>query len=191
MASSAEDAEIVGYAFETTDFEPQEIGYSAPIEVLVGIDLEGELAGIEILFYRESYKSIRGDFLNSERFPNQFAGKSVADGFRVGRDIDGVSRATISSWAVSRGIRNSAREVASAYLGEAAIFCQCERRRSGFIAACATLLGGANRRWAGKALACVARRWLADRVDCCVYGQRETRRNACRERRLFTRGTRG
>ena len=121
-ASSAEDAEIVGYAFETTDFEPQEIGYSAPIEVLVGIDLEGELAGIEILFYRESYKSIRGDFLNSERFPNQFAGKSVADGFRVGRDIDGVSRATISSWAVSRGIRNSAREVASAYLGEAAIF---------------------------------------------------------------------
>jgi len=121
-ASNAEDAEIVGYAFETTDFEPQEIGYSAPIEVLVGIDLEGELAGIEILFYRESYKSIRGDFLNSERFPNQFAGKSVADGFRVGRDIDGVSRATISSWAVSRGIRNSAREVASAYLGEAAIF---------------------------------------------------------------------
>ena len=121
-ASNAEDAEIVGYAFETTDFEPQEIGYSAPIEVLVGIDLEGELAGIEILFYRGSYKSSRGDFLNSERFPNQFAGKSVADGFRVGRDIDGVSRATISSWAVSRGIRNSAREVASAYLGEAAIF---------------------------------------------------------------------
>ncbi len=120
--SEAKDAEIVGYAFETTDFEPQEIGYSAPIEVLVGVDLAGELTGIEILFYRESYKSIRGDFLNSERFPNQFDGKSVADGFRVGRDIDGVSRATISSWAVSRGIRNSAREVARAYLGEAAVF---------------------------------------------------------------------
>ena len=120
--SEAQDAEIVGYAFETTDFEPQEVGYSAPIEVLVGVDLAGELTGIEILFYRESYKSIRGDFLNSERFPNQFDGKSVADGFRVGRDIDGVSRATISSWAVSRGIRNSAREVARAYLGEAAVF---------------------------------------------------------------------
>ena len=90
--------------------------------MLVGVDLAGELTGIEILYYRESYKSIRGDFLNSERFPNQFDGKSVADGFRVGRDIDGVSRATISSWAVSRGIRNSAREVARAYLGEAAVF---------------------------------------------------------------------
>ena len=120
--SGEEDAEVVGYAFETTDFDPQEIGYSAPIEVLVGIDLKGELTGIEILFYRESYKSIRGDFLNTERFPNQFDGKSVAEGFRVGRDIDGVSRATISSWAVSRGIRNSAREVARGYLGEAAIF---------------------------------------------------------------------
>ena len=77
---------------------------------------------LKFFFIVNRYKSIRGDFLNSERFPNQFAGKSVADGFRVGRDIDGVSRATISSWAVSRGIRNSAREVASAYLGEAAIF---------------------------------------------------------------------
>ncbi len=77
---------------------------------------------LKFFFIVNRIKSIRGDFLNSERFPNQFAGKSVADGFRVGRDIDGVSRATISSWAVSRGIRNSAREVASAYLGEAAIF---------------------------------------------------------------------
>ncbi len=115
-------APVVGYVFETRDFEPQEVGYSAPIESLVGIDTEGELTGLEILYYRESYKSIRGDFLNTERFPNQFEGKSVAEGFRVGRDVDGVSRATISSWAVARGVRNAAREVAQAYLSEAAIF---------------------------------------------------------------------
>jgi hypothetical protein len=88
----------------------------------VGIDAQGNLSGLEILYYRESYKSIRGDFLNTERFPNQFEGKSVAEGFRVGRDVDGVSRATISSWAVARGVRNAAREVAQAYLSEAAIF---------------------------------------------------------------------
>lgn len=116
------DAPIVGYVFETRDFEPQEVGYSAPIESLVGIDAQGNLSGLEILYYRESYKSIRGDFLNTERFPNQFEGKSVAEGFRVGRDVDGVSRATISSWAVARGVRNAAREVAQAYLSEAAIF---------------------------------------------------------------------
>ena len=120
-AFGADDA-VVAYVFETTDFEPQEIGYSAPIEVAVGMDREGTITGIEILYYSESYKSIRGDFLNSERFPNQFDGKSVAEGFRVGRDVDGVSRATISSWAASRGIRNAARAVAQAYLSDAAIF---------------------------------------------------------------------
>jgi NAD-dependent dihydropyrimidine dehydrogenase PreA subunit len=109
---------LIGYLFETPDLPPEEVGYSAPIEVLVGMDLNGTLTGIEILYYRESYKSIRGDFLNTERFPNQFEDKSLSEGFRVGRDIDGVSRATITSWAVSRGVRNAARRVARAYLAD-------------------------------------------------------------------------
>ncbi|MCI5106680.1 MAG: 4Fe-4S binding protein [Pseudomonadales bacterium] len=112
------EPELIGYLFETPDLPPEEVGYSAPIEVLVGLDLQGSITGIEILYYRESYKSIRGDFLNTEGFPNQFADKTVGDGFRVGRDIDGVSRATITSWAVSRGVRNAARRVTRAYLAD-------------------------------------------------------------------------
>ncbi len=115
-AEAGSDPELIGYLFETPDYPPEEIGYSAPIEVLVGMDLKGTLSGIKVLFYRESYKSIRGDFINTERFPFQFKGMSVSDGFRVGRDLDGVSRATITSWATSRGIRNAARQVARAYL---------------------------------------------------------------------------
>ena len=114
--AAAAEPELIGYLFETPDLPPEEIGYSAPIDVLVGVDLNGTLTGIKILYYRESYKSIRGDFLATERFPNQFEAKNVADGFRVGRDVDGVSRATISSWAVARGIRNAARRVARVYL---------------------------------------------------------------------------
>ena len=114
--ADAAEPELIGYLFETPDLPPEEIGYSAPIDVLVGIDLNGTLTGIKILYYRESYKSIRGDFLATEQFPNQFETKNVADGFRVGRDVDGVSRATISSWAVARGIRNAARRVARVYL---------------------------------------------------------------------------
>lgn len=115
-SESGGEPQLIGYLFETPDYPPEEIGYSAPIEVLVGMDLEGTLTGIKVLYYRESYKSIRGDFINTERFPNQFEGMSVADGFRVGRDVDGVSRATITSWATSRGIRNAARRVAQNYL---------------------------------------------------------------------------
>jgi NosR/NirI family nitrous oxide reductase transcriptional regulator len=110
------EEELIGYLFVTPDLPPEEIGYSAPIEVLVGMDMTGTLTGIEVLYYRESYKSIRGDFLATERFPYQFEDKNIVDDFRVGRDIDGVSRATITSWAVSRGIRNAARRVAEVYL---------------------------------------------------------------------------
>ena len=112
------ELETIGYLFETPDMPPEEIGYSAPVDILVGMDLRGTITGLKILHYIESYKSIRGDFINSEYFPNQFEDKNIVEGFRIGRDVDGISRATITSWAVSRGIRNAARRVAEAYLSD-------------------------------------------------------------------------
>jgi NosR/NirI family nitrous oxide reductase transcriptional regulator len=116
--NEAGEQALVGYLFETPDVPPEEMGYSSTVHSLVAMDLEGTVTGIEIIQYREAYRSIRGDFLNSERFPNQFFNKHLTEEFRVGRDIDGVSRATISSWAVSRGIRNAARRVAQAYMSD-------------------------------------------------------------------------
>ncbi len=116
--NAAGEQELAGYLFETPDVPPEEMGYSSTVHSLVAMDLEGTVTGIEIIQYREAYRSIRGDFLNSERFPNQFFNKHLSEEFRVGRDIDGVSRATISSWAVSRGIRNAARRVAQAYMSD-------------------------------------------------------------------------
>ncbi len=116
--AGASEPELLGYAFLTRDLPPEEIGYSAAIDMLVGMDLAGTITGMKVLNYRESFKSIRGDFLNTEGFPQQFTGKLISDGFRVGRDVDGVSRASISSWAVSRGIRNAARRVAETYLSD-------------------------------------------------------------------------
>ena len=112
------ELETIGYLFETPDMPPEEIGYSAPVDILVGMDLRGTITGLKILHYIESYKSIRGDFINSEYFPNQFEDKNIVEGFRIGRDVDGISRATITSWAVSRGIRNAARRVAEEYLSD-------------------------------------------------------------------------
>ena len=108
--------ELMGYAFLTADLPPEEIGYSGPINVLVGMDLSGTLSSIKVIHYNESYMSIRGDFLSTEGFQRQFKNKNISEGFRVGRDVDGVSRASITSWAVSRGIRNAARRVTRAYI---------------------------------------------------------------------------
>ncbi len=112
------ELETVGYLFETPDLPPEEIGYSAPVDVLVGMDMRGTITGIKILHYIESYRSIRGDFINSEYFPQQFDDKNIVEGFRIGRDVDGISRATITSWAVSRGVRNAARRIAETYLSD-------------------------------------------------------------------------
>jgi NosR/NirI family nitrous oxide reductase transcriptional regulator len=107
---------LAGYAFLTADVPPEEAGYSAPIEVLVGMDLEGRITGIKVLHYAESIRSIWGDFLSIPGYQEQFTGKFISDAFRVGGDIDGISRATITVRAMSIGIRNSARRVAEAYL---------------------------------------------------------------------------
>ena len=116
FAISDGEAELVGYVFFTPDLPPEEIGYSAPIDMLVGMDTAGTVTGLEIIRYTESYKGIRGDFIHTEGFPQQFAGMEISEGFRVGRDIDGISRATITAWAVARGIRNAARRVALEHL---------------------------------------------------------------------------
>ncbi len=113
---SGPEAEVAGYVFFTPDLPPEEIGYSAPIDMLVGLDTDGVVTGLEIVHYTESYKSIRGDFINIEGFPQQFSGMRISEGFRVGRDVDGISRATITAWAVARGIRNAARRVALEHL---------------------------------------------------------------------------
>lgn len=107
---------LVGYAFFTSDVPPEELGYNGPIEVLVGMDLSGVLTGVVVTHYNESLQQSRGDFLFRRGFQEQFAGKSIRDAFRVRRDVDGISGATITVSAMSIGIRNAARRVASVYL---------------------------------------------------------------------------
>ncbi len=112
------EQKLVGYVFLTSDVPPEELGYSGPIRVLVGMDLEGTLTGVRVLSYREAIARILGDFLRRPGFQEQFVGKHISDPFRVGRDVDGITRATISVGAMARGIRNAARRVSEAYLQE-------------------------------------------------------------------------
>ncbi len=106
---------LVGYAFLTSDLPPEQKGFDGPIEVLVGMDLDGRLTGIVVTRYNESLRRSRGDFLAARGFQDQFSGKSIVDAFQVRRDVDGITGATITVDAMSRGIRNAAREVAVAY----------------------------------------------------------------------------
>jgi len=104
---------LAGYAYQTIDLEPLERGYEGPIRYLVGMDLKGVLQGVVLLGHNEPY----GNFsIDLPGFPAQFKGKSIRDTFRVGVDVDHVSRATISITSSARAIKNSSRRMARAYL---------------------------------------------------------------------------
>src|SRR5690606_33146663 len=63
---------LIAYAFFTGDVPPVEIGYSGPIEVLVGMDLAGVITGVTVIRYSESLRSSRGDFLSGRGFQEQY-----------------------------------------------------------------------------------------------------------------------
>jgi NosR/NirI family nitrous oxide reductase transcriptional regulator len=104
---------VAGYVFWTTELEPLERGYDGPIKMLVGMDTKGILTGVLVTQHHEPY----GYFsVEPPAFANQFKGKDIRDPFKVGSDVNAVSRASISITSSSRAIRNSARRVARALL---------------------------------------------------------------------------
>jgi NosR/NirI family transcriptional regulator, nitrous oxide reductase regulator len=109
-------AATLGVAFWTTDLVPQEHGYHGPIHILVGMDTTGVLTGVVVTYNSEPY----GYFsVEPPKFAMQFKGKKVTDPFRVGGDVDAVSRASISISSATRAIRDSVRLVAKQLLPEA------------------------------------------------------------------------
>jgi transcriptional regulator of nitric oxide reductase len=115
-AKANPSAPPLGVAFWTTDLVPQEHGYHGPIHILVGMDMTGVLTGVVVTYNSEPY----GYFsVEPPKFAMQFKGKTIHDPFRVGGDVDAVSRASISIASATRAIRDSARMVAKQLLPEA------------------------------------------------------------------------
>jgi NosR/NirI family nitrous oxide reductase transcriptional regulator len=112
-AAAGKEGELLGLAYWTTELEPLERGFDGPIKMLVGLSTEGKITGVIVTDHREPYGYFSVDL---PEFPKQFVGKSVGDPFKVGQDVDAISRATISVTSSSRAIRNSSRKIARAYL---------------------------------------------------------------------------
>jgi len=112
-AASGQEPELLGLAFWTTELDPLERGYDGPITMLVGMNTEGLLTRVIVTDHREPY----GYFsVETPEFVDQFVGKDIRDRFRVGDDVDAISRATVTVTSASRAIRNSARRAATGHL---------------------------------------------------------------------------
>lgn len=115
---SKPDAQPIGYAFWSTDLVPQERGYHGAIHFLIGLDLTGIITGVVLDYDSEPY----GYFsVQPPAFVAQFKGKSVRDPFRLGQDVDMVSRASITMNSAVRAIRDSSRAMARQFLNPASV----------------------------------------------------------------------
>lgn len=99
--------DLIGLAFLTTDISPEISGYAGPIKVMVGIDIKGTINKIHIISHTEtpSYMTT----LN--KFTAQFKSLDIKSKFKVGKDIDAISRATITSEAITRAVEKSFKSI--------------------------------------------------------------------------------
>lgn len=102
-------ANLIGYCFEIA---PQ--GYSGKIEMMVGINLDGEIAGIDIISSADTFGL--GSKIEENAFKKQFVGKSkgftLTKGTTVSRDeVLIISGATYST----KGFYDGAQAALTAY----------------------------------------------------------------------------
>jgi len=79
------------------------VGKEQPITFLVAVGADGTVRGVEVLVYRES----EGSEIRSGRFIRQFVGKTLAAPLKLGRDIEAISGATLSSRSTAYAVKKS------------------------------------------------------------------------------------
>ncbi len=91
-----DDDRLIGYAFMDNVY-----GKTMPITFMVIVDTKGEIINSEILKYREPY----GGAVAERGWLNQFNKKNSKSTLKNGDDISTITGATISSKAVTTGIK--------------------------------------------------------------------------------------
>ena len=105
--------------FLTTEVVPEETwGYRNQIFTLVGADPKGKITGVKILREDETPRYTRGLLNDGSWFLEQFIGKDAGDEFLLGRDVDAITGATISSSSITRAIETGLEVITEKVLYE-------------------------------------------------------------------------
>ncbi|MDP8212591.1 MAG: FMN-binding protein [Candidatus Zapsychrus exili] len=96
-----------GIVLLTKDTAPEIKGYSGPINIAIGINLNGVISNVAIVSHSETSSYIKE--INS--FLRQFKNKKIKDSFKIGIDIDAISRATVTSSAIAKSVAVSINKI--------------------------------------------------------------------------------
>jgi thiamine biosynthesis lipoprotein len=92
------DGRVLGY-----NLVMNEIGKSEPITFMVAMSPEYRVVDVLVMVFRES----RGSEIREKRFLRQFQGKRMGDPLTINNDIVNYSGATLSSKAITRGVKRA------------------------------------------------------------------------------------
>ena len=98
---------LTAVAFNTHDITPEIKGYAGPVKLVVALSTAGIIKDVRVLKHSETPAYV----FTMDEFMAQFKGKDVAGTFQLGKDIDGITRATMTSEAVARSIDKSAKKI--------------------------------------------------------------------------------
>lgn len=111
----------VGLIFETNDVAPIPAYSGKPVNMRVGMDMQGLVTGVQVLDHSEPIMLVGIPEHKLTEFVDQYIGRSIHDNVRVGLSsrqregfeyVDALSGATVTVVVMGEGIMRSAREVA-------------------------------------------------------------------------------
>ena len=101
---------LLGYCVETAS-----AGFGGDIVMMVGYDAEQKISGISIISMSES-PGFGAKYKDDPALLEEYYGKSGA--LTLGKDVDGISGATVSSSAVLEGVNQASRLLSEALKGD-------------------------------------------------------------------------
>ena len=111
--------QLIGYVFLTDKVAPIPAYSGRPISTLVGLDLEGNIVGVNIVAHEEPILVVGVTDKDLSDYINQYTGKGAAERVKIGGakregylTVDGISGATITAMVLNRSIMLSAKKVA-------------------------------------------------------------------------------
>jgi NosR/NirI family nitrous oxide reductase transcriptional regulator len=107
---------LAGYVFLSKEWTDKLIGYSGKhMETLIGMDTDGNVTGVKVLFHSEPIVLIGLKEENYLNFLKQYPGKNIKQPLTIGKGIsmDAVTGATVTAVVQNAIIFKSARKVAS------------------------------------------------------------------------------
>jgi uncharacterized protein with FMN-binding domain len=90
-------------------------GYAGSVQVLVGVNPAGQITGVKVTNQTET-PSFYGRIVDT-KFTNSFAAMAATSPFQLGEDVDAVSRATITSRAITQAVKQGSYTLAEQRLG--------------------------------------------------------------------------